>query len=73
MAKFLLQHGANPFAKNKEEKTPIDASQGGLAYLLPSNKQEEWFESLIPVKIFFYQILLKVFFWNKTIRLKFIL
>ena len=41
MAKFLLQHGANPFAKNKEEKTPIDASQGGLAYLLPSNKQEE--------------------------------
>jgi hypothetical protein len=41
MAKFLLQHGANPYAKNKEEQTPIDASQGGLEYLLQSNKQEE--------------------------------
>lgn len=33
-AKLLLQYGADPYAKNKEEKTPVDITCGGLVNLL---------------------------------------
>lgn len=38
VVKVLLKHGANPYAKNKQEKTPIDASYGALESLISASQ-----------------------------------
>jgi ankyrin repeat protein len=41
VVKVLLKHGADPFCKNKENKTPVDFSFGALLPLIEQQQQQQ--------------------------------